>query len=265
MVVGIFYHDSDLMKKLLILFIPLLSVLNIYSQKVNYYQTGSTGEANLRAMVSLRNNGFIHTFDSRYEGIKGTPNLFNSLIISYMKINGEEKYVQVESDIDILRNSVIFRDPSTLNLMEISSDNVKELIFNIYDKDFIYRTTKGLKFEKKIKENKFYQVIEEKPYLFIMITFKSFLKADDEPAFNSGRNYDEYRTYRKYYLEDFRGVFHQVILNNITYDCIIHPSKLNKRGLAKMFPEKKELIYRAFEEKPDSVTIERIFSILNSF
>jgi hypothetical protein len=253
------------MKNLVILFISFFYVLNMFSQDVNYYGTGAMGEANLRAMTSLRNNGFVHTFDSRYEGVKGTPHLFNSFVNSFLMSNGEEKYVQVESDIDILSNSVIFRDPSTANLMEISSDNVRELIFKINSREFIYRTTKDLKFEKKIRENKFYQVIQEKPYRIIMITFKSFQKADFEPAFNSGVHFDEFRTARKYYLEDSNGVFHEVILNNITYDCIIHPTKLNKKSLAKIYPEQKELIYRAFEEKPDSVTLDRIVSILNTF
>jgi hypothetical protein len=239
--------------------------VNIYSQDVNYYGTGAMGESNIRAMTSLRSNGFVHTFDSRYEGVKGTPNLFNSFVSSYLMSNGEEKYVQLESDINILGNSVIFRDPSSGNLLEISSDNVRELIFNINKRDFIYRTTKDLKFEKKIRENKFYQVIQEKPYRIILITFKSFKKADFEPAFNSGIHYDEFRTSRKYYLEDSKGVFHEIILNNIIYDCIIHPTKLNKKGLAKIYPEKKELIYRAFEEKPDSVSMDRIVSILNTF
>jgi hypothetical protein len=253
------------MKTILILILSLLYVMNISSQAVNYYGTGALGESNVRAMTSLRSNGFIHTFDSRYEGVKGTPNLFNSLVTSYLMSIGEEKYVQLESDIDILSNSVIFRDPSAGNLMEISSDKVRELIFKINNREFIYRTTKDLKFEKKIKENKFYQVIEEKPYRIIMITFKSFQKADFEPAFNSGVHFDEFRTSRKYYLEDSRGVFHQIIISNITYDCLIHPIKLNKKGLAKIYPEKKELIYKAFEEKPDSVSIDRIVSILNTF
>ena len=253
------------MKSLLILFTTFFFVLNSFSQKVNVYQDGSMGVENIKAMVKPWGNNFVHTFDSRYEGVKGTPNLFNNLVNSYLMGSGQEKYIQVESDIDILRNTVIFRDPSTRNLMEIPSDNVKELVFNIYNKDFIYRTTRGLKFEKKIKENKFYQVIREEPYRLIMITFKSFVKADNEPTFNSGRHFDEYRTDRKYFLEDSRGVFHQVIFNNITYDCIIHPSKLNKKGLAKIFPEKKEIIYRAFEENPDSVTLQRIISILDTF
>jgi hypothetical protein len=253
------------MKSLLILFLIFFCFLNGYSQKVNVYQDGSMGMENIKSMVKPWGNNFVHTYDSRYEGIKGTPNLFNSLVNSYLMSSGQEKYIQVESDIDILRNTVVFRDPATGILMEIPSDNVKELVFNIYNKDFIYRTTRGLKFKKKIKENKFYQVVREEPYRLIMITFKSFVKADDEPTFNSGRHFDEYRTDRRYFLEDSRGVFHQVIFNNITYDCMIHPSRLSKKELAKIYPEKKEIIYRALEEKPDSITIERILSIIDTF
>jgi hypothetical protein len=239
--------------------------MNINAQKINYYQDGITGADNIKAMGNLENTGFLKTFSARYEGTKGTPNLFNSFVTSYLLGTGQEKYVEFNSDIDIERNTVIFVDPSSGKLMEISSDNVMELVFKQYDREFVFRTTKEIKFEKKLKENKFYQLIQEKPYRLILVTFKSFLKADYEPAFNSGRHYDEYRTDRKYYLEDSKGVFHQVILNNITYECLFHPSTLNKRELAKLFPDKKELIYRAFEDKPDSVSLERVISILNKF
>jgi hypothetical protein len=253
------------MKKISIIVILLFFVLNSYSQKINYYQDGITGADNIKAMGNLENTGFLKTFSARYEGTKGTPNLFNSFVTSYLLGAGQEKYVEFNSDIDIERNTVIFSDPSTGKLMEISSDNVTELVFKQYDREFVFRTTKEIKFEKKLKENKFYQLIQEKPYRLILVTFKSFVKADYEPAFNSGRHYDEYRTDRKYYLEDSKGVFHQVILNNINYDCLFHPSTLNRRGLAKLFPDKKELIYRAFEDKPDSVSLEKVISVLNKF
>lgn len=210
-------------------------------------------------------SGWLHTFGTTYEGIKGTPNLFNSFVSSLLLLKGREKYIQFESDINILRNTVIFMDPSTGVLNEISSDNVKELVFNKYGTEFIFRTTKGLKFNEKIKENKFYQLIQEKPYRLIMITCKIFSKADYEPAFNSGRHYNEFKTQRKFYLEDSRGIFHHVILNQLDYDYIFHPKSLNNKELAKIYPDKKELIYKEFEVKPDSVSVERILSILNKF
>jgi hypothetical protein len=251
------------MKKVLILFISIFYVLNIYPQKVNYYQDGIMGVDNLKTIAN--SSGWLHTFGTKYEGTKGTPNLYDTFVSSFLLLRGQEKYIQFESDIDILRNAVIFIDPSTGKLLEISSDNVTELVFNKYDKELIYRTTKGINFEKKIKENKFYQVIQERPYQLIMITDKTFLKADYEPAFNSGRHYDEYWTERKFYLEDSKGIFHQIILNEGNYEYLVHPAVLNKKELAKLFPGKRELIYKEFEEKPDSVSIERIISILNKF
>jgi hypothetical protein len=251
-------------KKLILLFIAFLYVQNIYSQTVNYYQEGVNALENVKTLGE--NSGSLHTFGGRrYKGTKGTPNLFDTLVSSSILINGQEKYIQVESDINVLMNAVIFRDPATGELREIPSDKVTELIFSKYDKKLIYRTTKEIKFDKKIKENKFYQVVREAPYRLIMITNKTFSKADNEPTFNSGRQYDEFRSERKFYLEDYKGVFHQVVFNKVDYDCLVQPSLLTKKELAKMFPDKKELIYTEFEVKPDSVSIERIISILNKF
>lgn len=254
------------MKKLIILFISFFYFLNIFSQKVNHYQEGIEAADNLNTIAKLGENfGLVHTFDTRYEGVKGTPKLFDSFVSSFLLIKGQEKYIQFASDINIVRNTVVFMDPSSGKLQEISSDNVTELVFKIYDKELIFRTTKEIKFDKKIKENKFYQVVQEEPYQLIMITYKTFLKADYEPAFSSGRRYDEFRTDRKYYLEDSKGIFHQILLNNVGYDYVIHPALLNKKSLAKIFPDKKELIYKDFEEKPDGVSVERIISILDKF
>jgi hypothetical protein len=253
------------MKKAIIIFISFFYVLNIYSQKVNYYQDGTMGSDNIKALFNIGRYGFLHAFGSRYEGIRGTPNLFNSFVPSYLLVKEQKRYFKISSDLDMVRNTVVFMDTTNTQLMEISSDDVTELVFNKYDKELVYRTTKDLKFEKKIKGNKFYQVIKEEPYRLIMITFKTFIKADSEPVFNSGRHYDEFRTERKYYVEDSRGIFHQIILNSAEYNYIIHPTVLSKKVMEKIYPDKKELISKEFEEKPDSVTIERIISVLDKF
>lgn len=223
------------------------------------------GSDNIKSLFNISRYGFLHAFDTRYEGIKGTPNLFNSFVTSYLLVKEQEKYFPIESDLDMVNNTVVFMDPSNSKLMEIPSDNVTEIVFNKYDKELIYRTTKEIKFARKIKENKFYQLIQEKPYRIIMITYKTYLKADNEPVFNSGRRYDEFRTERKYYLEDFKGIFHEVILNSADYNCLIHPTLLDKKVLAKIYPDKKDLIYSELKERPDSVSIARIISILDKF
>jgi hypothetical protein len=251
-------------KKLSLLFVTFFFILNSYAQKVEYYAEGEMGADNLK-FVMENYSGWLHSFGTRYEGIKGSPNLFNNFGTSFILFTGQEKYIPFESDIDLLRNALIFKDPSTGQLNEIPSDIIKELVFEKYDKQFIYRTTKGLRFENKMKENKFYQVIKDSPYRLIMITYKNFKKADSEPVFNSGQHHDEFRSDRKFYVEDSKGIFHHVILNKLEYDYILHPSQLDKKEMAKIFPDKKEIIYKEFELKPDSVSVERVISVLNKF
>ena len=119
------------MKKSIILFLSFFYVLNIYPQKVNYYQEGAMGADNLKALGNKGDYpGFVHTFNSRYQGIKGTPNLFNAFVTSFILMKGQEKYFHIESDIDILRNAVIFMDPSTQKLMEeIGRASCRERVF----------------------------------------------------------------------------------------------------------------------------------------
>lgn len=251
------------MKKLIILLLFSLHLPVVFSQKINYYQDGVTGVENLR--VITQSSGFIHTFDTRYQGIKGTPNLFNSFVPSYLLLKGKEKYFQLDSDIDLLRNSVIFLDPATGKTMEIPAENVSELIFIKYDKEIVFRTTKGIKFNRRVRETKFYQVMQQEPHQLIMVTYKTFTKADSEPVFNSGQNYDEFKSKRKFFIEDSKGVFHQVVLNKVDYDYLIHPTQLNRKSLAKIFPDKKDKIYRAFDENSGPVSADRIIEILNKF
>jgi len=250
------------MKKSILLFALIFMAIYVFPQKASY-QDGAMGGDNFK--ILSRNSGYLHSFGSRYEGSKGSPNLFNSFVTSYILVKGQEKYIQFEGDIDLLRNNVIFMDQATGQVMEVPSDDVVELVFNKYDKELIYRTTKDINFSKKIRENKFYQVIYEKPYKLIMITFKTFKKADSSPTFNSGRHYDEFQTERRFYIEDSKGTFHHIILNKVDYDYIVHPTVIGKKELASIFPDKKEVIFKEFEEKPDSVSIERIYSILNKF
>ena len=240
------------MKKLIILFLSFLYVLNVYSQKTNIYQSGIIGEENLKAIANLSPNspGGVG-FDTRYEGIKGTTRLFDTLVASLLLVRGQEKYIQFKSDIDVVRNTLVFIHPNTGKLLEISSDIVVELIVNKDDKELIYRTTKGINFEKEIQENKFYQVLKEGPNQFIKIPVKTFIEADYKAAYSADRRYDEFKPANRYYIEDSENIFHQV--------------QLNKKSLSKMFPDKKELINRDFEEKSDDDNEEKVISILKKF
>lgn len=222
--------------------------MNAFSQKESIYQSGLMGVENLKAIANLSpySVGGVG-FDTRYEGIKGSTRLFDTLVSSFLLVKGQEKYIRFNSDIDVVRNTVLFIQPNTGKMMEIPSDIVTELIFNIDDKELIFRTTKGMSFEKGIKDNKFCQVLKEGPNQFIMIPEKTFVEADYKAAYSPDRRYDEFIHYKRYFIADSENVFHQI--------------QLNKKSLIKMFPGKKELIKNYFKDRSDN-NEEEFISIL---
>ena len=224
------------MKRIIIISILAFTVTYAYSQKINVYQSGVTGQENLQAIASISPTTVGGMgFDNRYEGIKGSTRLFDTLISSYLLVRGQEKYIQFSSDIDVVKNTLIFRHPNSGKLMEISSDIVEELITDKNGKDMIFRTTNGLRFDKDIKGNRFYRILMEGPHQFIMIPEKNFVEADYKAAYSADRRYDEYQAYNKYFIKGSDDIFHQI--------------QLNKKSLSNIFPDRKDVINEVFREK----------------
>jgi hypothetical protein len=240
------------MKKIIFLLMLSLYISDIYPQNPIIYQSGIMGVENLKAAANLSPYSTSAVgFDTRYEGVKGTTRLFDTLITSYLLVSGQEKYIQLKSDIDLVKNTLVFIQPEKGDLMEISSDYVIELIVNKDDKELKYRTTKELNFENKIPENKFCQVLKEGPNQFIKIPEKKFVEADYKRVYSPDRRYDEFKLSTRYYIADSDNIFHRI--------------QLNKKSLAKLFPDKKQLIFKEFEEKSEGDIEERVVSILNKF
>ncbi len=239
------------MKKLVILFLSFISVLNAHSQKTSLYQTGILGEENLKAIANLNpNSTAVFGFDTRYEGIKGSAMLLDTLTDSFLLVRGDEKYIRFKSDVNLVKNSVVFRHPVSGKLLEISSDIVDELIFNKDDKELSFRTTKGVNFDKEFREIKFYQVLKTGTNQFIRMPLKTFIEADYKGGYSSDRRYDEYVTSYKYYILGTDNIFHQLLLT--------------RKSVGKMFPGSKALIDKSFREKPDGDPQEIVKSILEN-
>ena len=237
------------MKWLTILSVMFLTMSLGYSQKINVYQSGIVGQENLQAIASISPTSVGGMgFDNRYEGVKGSPRLFDTLIASYLLVRGQEKYIQFNSDIDVVRNTLIFIHPNSGKLLELSSEIVDELIMHKDGRDIIFSTTKGLQFDKEIKENRFFRVLLAEPHQFIMVPEKTFIEADYKAAYSADRRYDEYQPYNKYFIKGADNVFHQI--------------QLNKKSLVKIFPDRKEMINDAFRENSDKEDEEKVIELL---
>ena len=240
------------MRKILLILFSILITNSANPQENKLYQTGITAEQNLKAIGNLNPNSSGGSgFDTRYEGVKGSPRLFDTLLPSFLKVKGQEYYLQLATDIDVIGNSLLFINPKTGKLVSIPSDNIIEVIVTNDETELTFQTTEGKNFEKDINENKFFQVIKDGTYKFIKMPGKKFIEANYKGGYNSDRRYDEYKTNYKYYI--------------MTDDSIFHQIKLNKKSLIKLFPDKKEIIIKGFDERYDDNIEKSIISLLEKF
>jgi len=236
------------MKRIIVFIAAFLCSLSIFPQNV-VLRTGimSAKDIEIFANLSPYSTGSVG-FDTRYQGIKGTPRLFDTLLTTSVLVRGQDAYISLRTDIDLVRNVLIVAHPTSGKLVEILSDHIAELVIDNGNDQIIYRTTNDIVPEKEIRENRFYQILKKGPNQFIRIPVKDFDEADYKRVYSPDIRYDEFKLIYRYYIEDSNNVFHKV--------------QLNKKSLAKMFPDKKELIYKGFEENPDQNVEEKVISIL---
>jgi hypothetical protein len=215
--------------------ILLLTINLLYSQESKILQQGVTAEQNLKAIVNITpySPGGIG-FDTRFEGTKGSPRLYDTLLHSILKIKGQKDYFELETDIDPYSNSLVFSYPKGAKLQSIPADMVTEVIITLKGENLVYRTDEGKKFDKSAKDNKFFQVLMDQPYLFIKMPVKTFTEADYKAAYSIDRRYNEFGTIYRYYI--------------LTNDGIYHKIQLSKKSLAKLFPDKKDFINKFSED-----------------
>ena len=229
----------------------ILTFFVAHSQRNNYLQKGLSAEQNLAAIGNLTpyTAGGVG-FDSRYEGIKGSSRLLDTLLPSFLKVRGQNYYIQLETDIDLFNNALIFTHPKTRELLSIPADIVEEVVINQERKELIYRTSRGKAFGKDVDGIKFYQVLLDIPVQFIKMPVKIFIEADYKGAYSYDRRYDEFKTNYRYYLMGSDSIFHQV--------------RLNRKSFLRLYPEKKEIIDDMAGTKSD-FDEDRVVNLLKKF
>jgi hypothetical protein len=240
------------MKRLSFLILLILLIPDLYSQVSSGLQRYLSSEDNLKAISNLSpySTGGLG-FDNRYEGVKGTPRLMDTLLPSLMMIKGQKYYIELSADLDVVNNYLVYRHPKTNKMFAVPLDVIEEVIITKDGRDLFYRTTYGNKFEKDLKDQRFYQLLKEGKYEFIKIPLKTFVQADYKNAYSADRRYDEYVPANKYYLKGPDSLFHQV--------------QLNRKSVLKVYPEKKSILGKLPAESSFSDKEAMILEMLGRF
>jgi len=223
------------MKSIKVLIILLMCSPGLFAQRSLAYKAGVTGENNLQNVIHITPYSGAMGFDGRYEGVKGTPRLFDTLVASSVLLKGEELFFRIESDLDVVKNALVYMSPSKGMLMEVPSEHISEVIIHQDGNDLIFLTTEGLTFDQEIQGNKFYQLLNGGTYQCIKIPDRKLIEADYQRLYSPDVRYDELQPVSRYYIRGNDSVFHRV--------------QLTRKSLKKVFPDKKELIDSNFNEK----------------
>jgi hypothetical protein len=237
------------LKSTILVLMVLIICPRTYCQSTNVYSKGVTAQGNITEIANMSPYGVGGMgFDERYEGVKGSPRLYDTLYPSLMKVKTQNFHILVDSDIDVAGNKLVFKHPSTGQLMSIPSEIIEEVIISTKDGDHVIRTTSGMEFEKPVGELRFCQILYDGNYQFIKLPVKIFKEADYKNLYSSDRRYDEFETDYRYYITGKRDQLIQV--------------KLNKKNLEKLFPARKDLINEIIKHGDFSNDEEMVVALL---
>lgn len=190
--------------------------------------------------------GYI--FDNSYEGMKGSPLLFEKFDTLKIMVKEVDYYIPVEANIDLRNNTLLYKDPETRQLYSIPSDRIAELFAGNGNDTMLLKTSENKVFNTEIEEIRFIQVLKDGPNSFIKIPYKIFIPADYSGAYTAKRRYDEYKTEYRYFVMNHENIYNEI--------------KLNESSLIKVFPDKKDIIKKSFRMYKSSDKEKVVLSVL---
>ena len=234
-------------KKLCLLILCLLATNSIYSQDEHTRQINKKLKI-LSKPTPDSPGGYV--FDNSYEGLQGTPFLFDSYVDMLVKVKESDSYFNLEANIDLVGNAFLYIEEPSRQALSIPAQRVAEVIIENEVKNIIYRTTEGKEFNPGLREIRFYQVLKEQPYEFIKIPVKIFIPADYSGGYTAKRRYDELKMEYWYYVSGNDNTFRKI--------------KLNPKSLIRLYPEKKSTIKKIIKSGSYTNDEEMILSILEN-
>jgi hypothetical protein len=214
------------MKTLLISF-GLLITTSTFAQQVTSPE-GYEAKENLRELGSTDGTGTVQTFDNRYEGVKGSPYVFEQFRQGEVYFKSKKKVKVNELNYNCMENELVYKDPATkvirmMNKFQVDlftfSDGTENLTFvplNLYED----------------KEAIFAQMLYNKASLVYKVYAKDWLKANYEGGYSADRKYDEFvDKYSLYFMKDGEHTLYKA-----KNRCLLHFRKRKRKSHPSLNP-----------------------------
>lgn len=207
---------------------------------------GYDAKANIE---SLSGSGLVRSFDNRYQGIKGTPYLFEEWVPGEVFMKNKQTITIKEFNYNCYTNEVAYLDPSSKAVMLINKNNIEQFYMLSGADTLVF-------FQVQLEENAipiFAQVLYKGESTLYRVYEKEFVKADYEGVYSAGRKYDEFDDNSDLYLSK-------------PDDAIPGKVKKSKKQILAAFPEaEKELSAYMKAEKLNLKQEEDLVKLLKYF
>jgi hypothetical protein len=180
---------------------------------------------NLRELGSTDGTGNIKTFDNRYEGVRGTPYIFEAFLPGEVFLKSKSKIAVKELNYNCFENEIAYNDPVKKTTMLMNPYQVEMFVLINGDERLTFAPVKL----KEDSEIIFAQVLYNKGSLVYKVFQKDFVKANYEGGYSADRKYDEFvDKYDLFFMKEG--------------ELILYKAKKSKKQMLSAFPGKEKEI-----------------------
>lgn len=191
----------------------LLSITFLYPV---HSQTSTLPNSGLmESYISLGDVQIIQTFDSRYEGLKGTPFLYEDWTEGYVTFKGKKEADQKSFKMNInMYDHTLYVVLYDGTVGPLPAKHVEKVIFHPAEE----RTEQFIPMSRALVEDindttlGYYQVIYQGDVILLKNHKKFFQEADYKGAYSSDIRYDEYKDQTRYYISQDGKSFEKIKL-----------------------------------------------------
>lgn len=186
------------MKRSLLIFIHSL-VLCLVAQ-AQTRPTGPEAEQNLNTLGANNASTVVRSFDNRYQGMRGSPYLFNHWIPADITYANNKTQTDVPVKYDVYANQLVMRRPQGDSVVIVSLVSGFLLKDVNSGKNRVFSRFKDTPTNDPSLKEEFLEVLYEGKTALLVRYDKTLLKASYQGAYNANRPYDELQDEKSYYL-----------------------------------------------------------------
>lgn len=218
------------MKKVIILLVVICIIPGLFAQteetKIGTYERSSLNAADVANLNAV--NPSAVGFDDRYEGVKGTPLLYDDWMVGDLYLFNKTLIKSLKLNLNVYEQSLYYLSTDNEQTLAVPNNKIQEIHVFVDGNTSIFRKFSPDQFEKKTDPDQFFEVLASGKYTFLKLSKKLFKEADYKGAYSADRRYDEFVSSTSYYLTNQEGIFIKL--------------KPSIKSLGKLFPDQKDQI-----------------------